>query len=56
MKKKKMKIMRKKVRRKAAGEEKDGKDPMEIWPEEDEVNEGGEEKKGDALVPGGSSV
>ena len=37
----------------AAGEEKDEEDPMEVWAEEDEVKEGGEEKKGYALVPGG---
>ena len=46
----------KKGQEEAAGEEKNGKDPMEIWPEEDEVNKGGEEKKGDALVPGGNSI
>jgi hypothetical protein len=38
----------------AAGEEKDGEDPMEVWAEEEDVKEGGEEKKGDALVPGGA--
>ena len=38
----------------AAGEEKDGEDPMEIWVEKDEVKEGGEEKKRDALVQGGA--
>ena len=40
----------------AAGEEKDGEDPMEVWAEEDEVKEGGGGEKRGCLGPRGSSA